>query len=277
MSYRRSDTEAITGRIFDRMQSHYGDGNVIIDIDSFPFGHDFRRAIATEIEACDAVIAVIGRHWAGDENRRRIGEENDFVRIELEAALARNIPLVPLLVDGASHADPVRAAGRPAGTGFPKRRRGRCRARLSRSHRSHPPLARPLLGDRRALAATARPKLRFARAAFRPAEGSPSRGPRVLDVSRQAYNAAPAAIADDLGSTPLRRSADATRQSRRPASLAEHFERISERHETVNVTVFALVGGFLLCMASALADVHIVSRVDQGIVKQVGFLYARTG
>ncbi len=42
----------------------------------------------------------------------------------------------------------------------------------------------------------------------------------------------------------------------------------------MNVTVFALVGGFLLCMASALADVHIVSRVDQGIVKQVGFLYA---
>ncbi len=111
MSYRRSDTEAITGRIFDRMQSHYGDGNVIIDIDSFPFGHDFRRAISTEIEACDAVIAVIGRHWAGDENRRRIGEENDFVRIELEAALARNIPLVPLLVDGASMPTPSELPG----------------------------------------------------------------------------------------------------------------------------------------------------------------------
>jgi hypothetical protein len=57
-------------------------------------------------------------------------------------------------------------------------------------------------------------------------------------------------------------------------SLAERLERISERHQTVNLTVFAFVGGFLLCMTSALAGVHLLSRMDHGVTKQVGFLSA---
>ena len=268
VSYRRSDTEAITGRIFDRMKSHYGDGNVIIDIDSFPFGHDFRSAITTEIEACDAVIAVIGQHWAGDGERRRIDEENDFVRIEIEAALARNIPLVPLLVDGAAMPAPSEL---PSGL-QPLAFRNGAEVDLGRDFHVH--IDRIIRSLDRSLG--------IADPSTQSVGLSSASPPLRSDAAKEA--ASPVVALDAQTPTPHRPSPcapiiDSARSGTadsigRATSLAERFERISERHETVNVTVFALCGGFLLCMASAFADVHIVSRADHGIVKQVGFLYA---
>jgi hypothetical protein len=54
------------------------------------------------------LLAVIGRNWldARDEHgNRRLENPNDFVRVEIEAALQRNIPVVPILVDGAGIPD----------------------------------------------------------------------------------------------------------------------------------------------------------------------------
>ena len=50
------------------------------------------------------LLVVIGRGWldAADEGRRRrLDLATDFVRVEIESALERNIPVIPLLVDGA--------------------------------------------------------------------------------------------------------------------------------------------------------------------------------
>jgi formylglycine-generating enzyme required for sulfatase activity len=99
LSYRRSDAEAIAGRIFDRLVKHYGDESVFMDIDSIPFGVDFRAHIRKELEECNILLAIIGPHWAGDRKHLRINEETDFVRIEIETALQRNIPVVPILID----------------------------------------------------------------------------------------------------------------------------------------------------------------------------------
>lgn len=103
ISYRRSDTAAIAGRIFDRLVARYGTGSVFMDIDSIPFGIDFREHINGVMADCDALIAIVGSHWLRQvEPIAPTGSTPiDFVQVEIEAALQRKIPVVPVLVDGA--------------------------------------------------------------------------------------------------------------------------------------------------------------------------------
>lgn len=103
ISYRRADSAAISGRIFDRLAQHYGAGSVFMDIDEIPFGIDFREHIAQVLSTCDAVVIVIGLRWLGAEGPgRRIDQESDPVRVEVQAALHRKCPLIPVLVEGAA-------------------------------------------------------------------------------------------------------------------------------------------------------------------------------
>ena len=104
LSYRRDDTVAIAGRIFDRLVGHYGADQVFMDIDLIPFGLDFREHIQETLKRCDVLLAIVGENWAAPNEKGsfRINEENDWVRIEVEAALARKIPVVPVLIDNAS-------------------------------------------------------------------------------------------------------------------------------------------------------------------------------
>jgi formylglycine-generating enzyme required for sulfatase activity len=103
ISYRRDDSAAMTGRIFDRLQSRFGRNNVSMDIDTFKLGVDFRTQIQQAVGRCDVCLAVIGRSWLGGTTpeSRRLDDPNDFVRIEIEAALARGIPVIPILIDQA--------------------------------------------------------------------------------------------------------------------------------------------------------------------------------
>lgn len=106
LSYRRLDAGAIAGRIFDKLAKHYGETNVFMDIDSIPFGVDFREHIRKELDKCDVLLAIIGPHWAGDRKHARINSEADLVRIEIETALQRKIPVVPILVDETAMPEP---------------------------------------------------------------------------------------------------------------------------------------------------------------------------
>jgi hypothetical protein len=101
--YRREDSADVTGRIYDRLVERFGREQVFKDVDSIPLGLDFRTHLQEMVGACDVVIAVIGERWlsGGREGGRRLDDAKDFVRIELEAALQRNIPVVPVLVGGA--------------------------------------------------------------------------------------------------------------------------------------------------------------------------------
>jgi TIR domain len=98
--YRRGDSAAASGRIYDRLRSKLGESRVLIDVDSVPVGVDFRKYLANALSGCTAVIAVIGDRWlaASDQGRRRLDEERDFVRVELEIAFAHGIPVIPVLV-----------------------------------------------------------------------------------------------------------------------------------------------------------------------------------
>jgi hypothetical protein len=103
ISYRRLDSDAMAGRIRDNLAAHYGNDSVFIDVDNIPFGKDFREHIREAFGDHDMMIAVIGQKWLGQRKggRTRIQEETDPVRVEIEMALQRNMPMVPVLVNGA--------------------------------------------------------------------------------------------------------------------------------------------------------------------------------
>ena len=104
VSYRRSDSAAITGRIFDRLVDRYGEESVFMDIDRIPFGTDFRHHIQDALRGADVLLAVIGPTWLGKtaDGRTRIQDEADPVRVEIEAALKQGLAVIPVLVDNAT-------------------------------------------------------------------------------------------------------------------------------------------------------------------------------
>jgi formylglycine-generating enzyme required for sulfatase activity len=100
LSYRRLDSAGVAGRIYDRLRAHFGGDAIFMDIDTIPFGLDFREYIRSAIDQCGVLLAVIGPNWAGEAGApRRIDDPRDFVRIEVESALDRNLPVVPILID----------------------------------------------------------------------------------------------------------------------------------------------------------------------------------
>ena len=101
--HRREDTADVTGRIFDRLVMDYGGQQILKDLDSIPLGVDFREYLGRMVGECDVFLAVIGPRWLNAEGgTSRLEDARDFVRIEIESALAREIPIVPLFVGGAS-------------------------------------------------------------------------------------------------------------------------------------------------------------------------------
>src|SRR5687768_16231374 len=102
LSYRRDDSADVTGRIYDRLASHFTPAVVFRDVDGIPLGTDFRKHLRNAIDDAAVVLAVVGPGWPGTlPDRRRIDDPRDFVRIEVEAALEKDKPLIPLLVRGA--------------------------------------------------------------------------------------------------------------------------------------------------------------------------------
>jgi hypothetical protein len=100
ISYRRTDSEGITGRIYDHLCARFGASRVFMDVESILPGLDFREVLKSAVARCDILLAIIGREWlpAEREGSRRLANPDDYVRIEIETALERNIPVVPTLI-----------------------------------------------------------------------------------------------------------------------------------------------------------------------------------
>ena len=84
-------------RIYDRLTAHYGEHSVFMDVDNIPFGTDFRAHIRETLQRSDILIAVIGTKWLGanTDGTSRMQEKTDPVRVEIETALERKIPILP--------------------------------------------------------------------------------------------------------------------------------------------------------------------------------------
>jgi TPR repeat protein len=103
LTYRRDDSAGQTGRIADRLKREFGEDSLFMDVDAIPLGVDFPKRINDEVARCDVLIAAIGNRWidlTDETGQRRIDNPLDFVRIEISAALQRDIPLIPILFDG---------------------------------------------------------------------------------------------------------------------------------------------------------------------------------
>jgi len=104
INYRRDDSMSAAGRLHDRLAQTFGRNNLFMDVDHIPAGVDFVDYLNSQVAACDVFLAVIGPNWLNakdDRGRRRFENPDDFVTIEIAAALARNIRVIPVLVDGA--------------------------------------------------------------------------------------------------------------------------------------------------------------------------------
>jgi hypothetical protein len=74
---------------------------VFQDIDSIEPGDDFVEKINNAVESCAVLLALIGDGWVemtNEAGQRRLDDPEDFVRLEIEAALARNVRVIPVLV-----------------------------------------------------------------------------------------------------------------------------------------------------------------------------------
>jgi len=103
ISYRRDDSQALAGRLFDRLTRRFGKDRVFRDIDGIDPGANFAEVIGERIGDCDALVAIIGSGWleAKDaEGRRRIDLSRDFVRAEIAAGLAQSKLVIPVLIEG---------------------------------------------------------------------------------------------------------------------------------------------------------------------------------
>lgn len=101
ISYRRDDSADVTGRIYDRLKSHFGTDAVFKDVDSIPLGKDFDETINDAVPKASVVVVVIGKDWVGAKSSTvdtRIHEEADFVRTEVACALQQDKPVIPVFV-----------------------------------------------------------------------------------------------------------------------------------------------------------------------------------
>ncbi len=104
LSYRRQESSHFAGRLYDRLADCFGAARVFIDVDTIEPGADFAQAIGGAVATCAVLLAIIGPHWltvADEAGRRRLEDPDDIVRLEIESALARDVRVIPILVEGA--------------------------------------------------------------------------------------------------------------------------------------------------------------------------------
>lgn len=109
LSYRRSDAEGQAGRLYDDLVEKFGRDTVFMDVAGIEAGRDFREAIDQHVTACGVLLAIIGKDWVSatdGKDQRRLNDPSDFVRLEIVSALKRGIPVVPVLVRGATMPQP---------------------------------------------------------------------------------------------------------------------------------------------------------------------------
>jgi hypothetical protein len=105
ISYRRDDAAGDAGRLADHLYKRFGPERVFLDIETIEPGTDFVQVLHRSLKETAAVLVVIGRRWVDITDAagvRRLDDPADFVRQEVEAALGRGVPVVPVLVQGAA-------------------------------------------------------------------------------------------------------------------------------------------------------------------------------
>ncbi len=105
VSYRREDSSGYAGRLFDSLHPHLGRDRIYMDVVTNEPGIDFVKTIEAALKACRVLIVLIGKKWVNltdASGRRRLDDPDDFVRLEVAAAIKRGARIIPVLVEGAT-------------------------------------------------------------------------------------------------------------------------------------------------------------------------------
>ncbi len=108
ISYRHEDAGDAAGRLKDNLSEEFGPDSIFIDVDDIALGRDFRVVIEETLSQCGVLLAVMGKTWlqnTDQKGRRRLDQPGDFVRLEIGTALKRDIPVIPVCVQGAGVPD----------------------------------------------------------------------------------------------------------------------------------------------------------------------------
>ncbi|HEY6810659.1 MAG TPA: TIR domain-containing protein [Propionibacteriaceae bacterium] len=104
ISYRRQETAWPAGRLYDVLVEHFPPEQVFKDVDNIDPSDDFVERLTAAVASCDVLLALIGPQWLTITNKkgqRRLDDPEDYVLLEIETALTRKIPVIPILVDEA--------------------------------------------------------------------------------------------------------------------------------------------------------------------------------
>ena len=104
ISYRRVESAFLAMWLFRRLTARFGQDRVFMDIESVEPEADFDQVITSAVASCEVLLALIGDQWltsADTNGRRYLDDPEDFVRLEIEAALTRGVRVIPVLVEGA--------------------------------------------------------------------------------------------------------------------------------------------------------------------------------
>src|ERR1035438_4394450 len=103
VSYRRKDG-SFAGRLSDLLTNRFGERQVFLDVEAIAPGADYAEKISRAVDTCVVLVAVIGPDWllaADERGKRRLDDPDDLVRREIGRALARQVRVIPILVNNA--------------------------------------------------------------------------------------------------------------------------------------------------------------------------------
>jgi TIR domain len=109
ISYRRETAAGEARALFNELVARLGKSSVFMDVDSIALGRDFRSALQRTLGSCDLMLVMIDKDWAtvkDEHGATRLESPGDFVRLEVETALKRDIIVAPVLVKGAQMPSP---------------------------------------------------------------------------------------------------------------------------------------------------------------------------
>jgi hypothetical protein len=114
ISYRQKDSRGDSRQLYRRLADSFGAENVFFDVSKIGPGDDWLEVVRSKVRSCQILIAVIGESWLGmsdEHGNRRLDDIEDPVRIEIAAALGKNLKVIPVLLD---RAEMPKAAQLPA-------------------------------------------------------------------------------------------------------------------------------------------------------------------
>ncbi|MFH0521624.1 TIR domain-containing protein [Streptomyces sp. M41] len=105
INYRRGDHEDVVRELYDRLERHFGADQVFRDVASIVPGQRYPDTLRERVADCEVLLVVVHTGWAdtrGASGGRRLDDEGDWVRREIDQALHSGKSVIPLLLDGAA-------------------------------------------------------------------------------------------------------------------------------------------------------------------------------